>query len=146
MKRVVFIAACFLALLLLCSCKEKEQNSMETPSDQTVVFRNGVKDADVWILPQTKDNLKTTLWGTATVSNVKTGESREAPLCDPGDDGLYILRMIDSSHFYYSANGIVLKAGWTMEIKGSDLHSITVEVTDENGVLNHTYEVFAARL
>ena len=112
----------------------------------TVTFVNGVRDADVWILPETAENLKTTLWGTATAAKVATGERRETPLCAPGDDGLYILRMIDTDHFYYSANGITLQPGWTLEIKGAELHHITLEVTDENGVLNNSYKVFAARL
>ena len=111
-----------------------------------VTFINEVNDADVWILPQTEENLKTTVWGTATVSQVKTGESRKTPLCEPSEDGLYIFRMIDTDHFYYSANGLTIEAGWTVKIKGEDLHSITIEVTDENGTLQKTYEVFVARL
>jgi rhodanese-related sulfurtransferase len=120
-----------------------EGSAME---QQTVWFLNGVKDADVWILPQTESNLKTTVWGTATASKVQTGERRETSLCAPGDGGYYMLRMIDAEHFYYSANSITLKAGWTLEIKGDDLHSVTLEVSDENGALVSTYEVFAARL
>ena len=145
-KKTAAFAALCAVLLLLCSCKAKEQDDMKHQNDLTVTFINGVRDADVWILPETEANLKTTLWGTATAAQVITGERRETPLCDPGDDGLYILRMIDSDHFYYSANGITLRAGWTMEVKGAELHSVTLEVTDENGVLNNTYAVFAARL
>ena len=113
---------------------------------ETVWFVNGVQDADIWILPQTEDNMKTTLWGTASVSGVKTGERRETPLCEPGDDGLRMLRMIDTRHFYYSANGITLKAGWTLQVKQNDLHAVTLELSDENGVLISTYNVFSARL
>ncbi len=120
-----------------------KENAME---GQTVCFINGVKDADIWILPQTEGNLKTTVWGTATASGVKTGENRETPLCEPGDDGCYILRMIDTDHYFYSANGITLKAGWSLQIKKNDMHSVTLEVSDESGALIGTYEVFAARL
>ena len=74
------------------------------------------------------------------------GESREAPLCEPGDDGQYIFRMIDTDHFFYSANDLTLKTGWSLEIKGYELHSFVIEVTDENGEMINTYEVFAARL
>ena len=145
-QKAIWIAVSIITLLLLCSCRAKEQTEMEKPNPQTVTFVNGVQDADVWILPQTAENLKTTLWGTATASKVQTGESREAPLCEPGDDGLYLLRMIDTDHFYYSVNGITLQAGWTMRLAGEDMHSVTLEVTDENGALNGTYKVFAARL
>ena len=119
---------------------------MEIASNKTVTFINGVKDADVWILPKTEKNLKTTVWGKATVSKVKTGESRQTELPQPGDDGLYILRMIDTDSFFYSADGITLEDGWTIQIKGDDLESVTLEVSDENGALKNTYEVFAARL
>ena len=119
---------------------------MQPQPDPTVTFINGVMEADVWILPATEQNRKTTVWGTATAAKVQTGERREVPLCEPGDGGLYLLRMIDSEHFFYSAGDITLQAGWTMEVKGADLHSVTLEVTDEHGVLNNTYEVFAARL
>lgn len=119
---------------------------MNSQNEPTVTFINGLRDADVWILPETKENLKTTLWGKATAAGVKTGERRKAPLCEPGDGGLYILRMIDTDRFFYSAGGITLRAGWTMEVRGAGLHAVTLEVTDENGVLNHSYKVFAARL
>ena len=121
-------------------------NNTEITSNKTVTFINEVNEADVWILPKTEKNLKTTVWGAPTVSKVKKGESRPAPLCEPGNDGLYMFRMIDTDSFFYSANDIILEAGWTLRIKGDDLQSFTVEVTDESGVLKNTYKVFAARL
>ena len=144
--KVACITACFMILLLFSSCQTKGETETETADSRTVTFVNDVQDADVWILPQTQENLKTTLWGTATISKVKTGESRVSPLCQPGEDGLYLFRMIDTDRFYYSVNGVVLKADWTMQIKGETPRSVTLEVTDEHGVLNSTYEVFAARL
>ena len=149
--KIAIYAACLLllllALLLICGCtKAEEQNNMGNAANKTVTFINGIRDADIWILPRTEANLKTTLWGTATVSKTKAGESCLAPLCEPGDDGLYLFRMIDTSHFYYSASEVVLEDGWTMELKGEDLNSIVLEVTDETGTLKGTYEVFAARL
>ena len=128
------------------SVHAKERNKMETKNDPAVTFINNVHDADVWILPQTEANLKTTVWGTATLSKTIKGESSQVPLCEPGDDGQYIFRMIDTDHFFYSANSLILEAGWSLEIKGDDLHSVTIEVSDENGELQNTYEVFAARL
>lgn len=139
-------AACFLALLLLCGCHAKERIEMEPTSTKTVTFVNAVLDADAWILPQTAANLKTTVWGTATVPKAKRGESREVTLGKAGDGGLYIFRMIDADGFFHSANGIMLEDGWTLTIKRDDLQEISIEVSNGDGVLQNTFEVFAARL
>ncbi len=144
MKKAFSVALCLLILLLLCSCKAKEQNNMNT--DKAVTFINGVTEADLWILPKTQENLKTTLWGTATAASIGTGESRQVPLCEGGDDGLYLIRMIDTDKFYYSANDVTLKEGWTLEVKEHEYHRVTLEVKDENGKTNNTYEVFSAKL
>lgn len=140
MKRTIIY---LIATLLLCGCKA---NNTDTVSDMYITVINGVKDADIWILPETEENLKTTVWGTATASDVKTNESRKAPLCEAEENGLYIIRMIDTDKIFYSADGIMLESGWTVHIKGNDLRSVTAEVTDENGVLRNTYKVFAASL
>ena len=119
---------------------------MKSKDNRTVTFVNGVRDTDVWILPDTAENRRTTVWGAATVKAVKAGESAAAPLCDPGDGGLYLLRLIDADGWYYSADGVELQAGWTVKITEEDVLSYTAEVTDENGALQNTYAVFAARL
>ena len=119
---------------------------MEVTNSATITIINDVKEADFWILPQTQENQKTTLWGTATAAKVQTGESRQAILSEPGDGGLYLLRMIDADGFFYSADGIILRSGWVIRIKGNDRHEVTAEVTDENGALDNTYAVFSARL
>ena len=146
MKQAVLIVACLFTLLLLGSCQTKEPNNMTTNKQETVTFINEVKDADVWILPDTQANRKTTLWGTATAAKVKSGESREAPLTEPGDDGLYLFRMIDADRFYYSANGVKLQANWSVTIRADDPHTVTLEVKDETGTLQNTYAVFSAML
>ena len=80
------------------------------------------------------------------MSKLKTDESRQAPLCEPGDDGLCIFRMIDTDSFYYSANGIKLENGDTLEIKENKEQAFALEVRDENGRVKNTYEMFSARL
>ena len=144
MKKAVLIFVC-LFTLLLCGCDSKEQSDMDNKNG-TVTVINKVKDADIWILPQTEKNLKTTVWGTATVSKLKTSESRQAPLCEPGDDGLCIFRMIDTDSFYYSANGIKLENGDTLEIKENEAQAYALEVRGKNGRVKNTYDVFSARL
>lgn len=146
MKKTALIIVFIIAAALLCSCKAEGESSMKTESNKTVDFVNGVTDADIWILPQTDKNLKTSVWGTATASKVKTGESVRAPLCEPGDGGLYILRMIDTAGFYYSANGIRLADGWTMQVREDKVMSVTLEVKNNSGAVDNTYEVFSAKL
>lgn len=146
MKKPIIIIGCLLLLLLSCGCKSKEQNDMEITKSKTVVFINGIQDANVWILPKTEANLKTTAWGTASASDVQMGESCQVSLDEPGDDGLYIFRMIDSESFFYSADGLTLEDGWTLRITGADPRSVTIDVTNEKGECINTYEVFSARL
>lgn len=146
MKKAVMIIVCIILSALICGCGTKEQNHMATEGGKTATFINDVNDADIWILPQTEKNLKTTVWGTATAAAVKKGESRSFELCEPGNGGMYIFRIIDTDGFFYSANNISLQAGQTLRIKENDVMSFTLEVVDEKGALQSTYEVFAARL
>ena len=140
MKKAVI---CLIAALLLCGCAATRK---KTANSETVTFINGLKDADIWILPKTEENLKTTVWGKPTVSGIKADESRELPLCEAGDSGLYIIRMIDTGNILYSADGVMLESGWTVRITGDDLRSVVLEVTDGNGDIKDTYGVFAASL
>ncbi len=146
MKKTVLIVGCLLTLLFLCNCEANEQNDIQVTHNRSIIFINEVNDADVWILPQTGENLKTTVWRTPTISKAKSGESRHAPLYDAEDDGLYILRMIDTDGYFYAADGIKLEPGWTIKVTGNDFESVTVEITDEKGALIKTYEAFTARL
>ena len=145
------IIACLIAALILCGCgknarPETEPETSEIKTDKKAAFINGVTEADVWILPETEENRKTTVWGTPTAAKVKNGESRDFPLCEPGDGGKYLFRMIDTGHFYYSAGGILLEDGWSLEIKGEDMNEMTLEVKDKNGEIKDTYDVFCGRL
>ena len=147
-KIIGIIIACLIAALVLSGCgtKQTETEPTEITTDKKVTFINGVTEADVWILPETEDNLKTTLWGKATAAKMKNGESRDIPLCEPGDGGKYLLRMIDTEQLYYSAGGILLEDGWSIEIKGEDMNQITLDIKDKKGEIKNTYEVFCASL
>ena len=144
MKKKALIVLCLLTALLS-GCEIKEKSDTADTKGSTVNFINEICEADVWILPETEENLKTTVWGAATLSKTQTGEEYEIPLSEAGADGLYIFRMIDTEGFYYSANGIELKNGRTLTVK-EEKGSIKLEVTDGNGNLKNMYEVFAAKL
>lgn len=119
---------------------------MEPNNSSTVTFINGAAQADVWILPDTQGNRKTTLWGAATLPGVKTGEGVPAAPGAPGDGGRYLLRMIDVDGFYYSADGLALAPGCTVRLKETELMTYCVEVRDAAGAVIGDYSVFAARL
>ena len=40
----------------------------------------------------------------------------------------------------------MLADGWTITLKEDEAHAVTAVVTDSNGTLQSTYEVFAAKL
>ncbi len=146
MDKTALIVLCLLMLLLLGGCRAETPTEPHPDTGTSVCFINEGKEADVWILPETEKNMKTTVWGTATAAKVQPGEHRRVPLCEPGSSGRYLLRMIDTDSFYYSANGIALADGWTLTLKEDEAHAVTAEVTDETGALQSIYEVFAAKL
>ena len=144
-KRIALIVTGLL-MLLASACSGQGEPTMDVKTLGSVTVINGIQDADMWIIPQTEQNLKTTLWGTATAAKVKPGETRQAALCEPGDDGLYLLRMIDTDGYYYSANGLSLEANWTIQIREDDMHAVTADVLNADGDIVATYELFSAKL
>ena len=129
------------AMLLICSaaCKAEQGESDMKNKSQTnsagkisVSFVNDVDEADVWILPQTKENLKTTLWGTPTLSKLKKGEKEIADI--GGETEKFIIRIIDTDHAYYAVNDIVLGDGYTVRFKTEESKfDAEIVVLDENG-------------
>lgn len=146
MKQIALILACICMLGTLWGCGSEEQPAPQAaPEGKTVTFQNGVTEGDLWILPHTQENRKASLWGAASLAGVKTGESRLLPLPEPGEEGLYLFRMIDAEGFYYAADGLTLEEGWTLEIREED-GSFTLEIRDGAGEIKDAREVFAARL
>ncbi len=152
MKKMVLLALLFLFGILLLGCKTREEPKMDSvppnaENDAGITFINGVKEADIWILPATEENLKTTLWGTATIAKLKTDEAHQLSLQALGGPGDYIIRMIDTGGMYYASDRIPLEEGYSLQIKADDLPmSVVLEVMNADGVLVETYSVFAARL
>ena len=117
---------------------------MKSESNKTisVTFINDVEKADIWILPQTKENLKTSLWGTATISKLKPGEKKTISIND-FEEGRYIVRIIDDDKAFYSANDIVLKEKYTIRFKTDETKYEAELVTlDQNGEAVSKTEAF----
>ena len=145
MKRLLLLLLSVTMCSVLCSCKEKDGGSeLKSESNKTisVTFINDVEKADIWILPQTKENLKTSLWGTATISKLKPGEKKTISIND-FEEGRYIVRIIDDDKAYYSANDIILKENYIIRFKTDETKYEAELVTlDQNGEAVSTTEAF----
>jgi hypothetical protein len=112
-----------------------------------VTFVNEVEEADIWVLPQTEENLKTSLWGTATISRLGVGESAEVALNGGDDVEAYILRIIDDDHAFYSADDLKLTDGCKIVFKcGDSQFDAVVELYDGNGNLMDSWDAFTGML
>ena len=113
----------------------------------TVSFVNGAEEADVWILPQTEANLKTTLWGTATVGALSAGETAEVSLEEAADAETWLVRIIDRDHAYYSARDVVLEDGYSIIFRAEDSrYAAVIEVLDREGTVIFSHEAFTGVL
>ncbi len=115
-------------------------------TDTNLTFVNGSEKMDVWILPETDENRKTSLWGKATLAGVASGESGALRASKPATVETFIFRAIDEDKIYYEANGLVLEEGCTIRLKREEPFKFTIEVSGGDGETAVTYPVFAAAL
>ena len=123
----------FLVLALFACQKQEEAKPEETETSTTgemmkIRFVNEVEDTDLWILPQTEKNLKTSLWGTATVAMLKKEDAIEVTI-EETSDHLYILRLIDQRGALYSANDFELHDGDTIVFDAIDDDFVRARLT-----------------
>ena len=123
----------FLVLTLFACQKQGEIKPEETETSTTgemmkIRFVNEVEDTDLWILPQTEKNLKTSLWGTATVAMLKKEDAIEVAI-EETSDHLYILRLIDQRGALYSANDFELHDGDTIVFDAIDDDFVRARLT-----------------
>lgn len=108
----------------------ESHNSMVETIRVTLV--NNVETADFWILPQTEENLKTSLWGTASAKDLGANEQREITL-DKAEQN-YIVRIIDDDHAYYAAKDVQLDDGWSVRFMTEDSkYDAVIETVDAEG-------------
>ena len=122
-------------------------NSMEYIPTVSVSFQNEVEEADVWLLPQTEENLKTSLWGTPSAGALGKGESAELTLTNPEYAEAWLVRIIDRDKAYYSAQDLQLEDGYTVVFKseGSKFDAV-IEVQDASGNLVFSAKAFTGTL
>ena len=122
-------------------------NSMEYIPTVSVTFQNEVAEADVWLLPQTEENLKTSLWGTPSAGALGKGETIELTLTNPEFAEAWLVRIIDRDKAYYSARDLKLEDGDTVVFKseGSKFDAV-IEVHDADGNLVFSAKAFTGVL
>ena len=122
-------------------------NSMEYVPTVRVTFRNEVEDADVWLLPQTEENLKTTIWGTPCAEALGKGKSAELTLTNAEYAEAWLVRIIVSDKAYYSARDLKLEDGYTVvfQSEGSKFEAV-IEVRDPSGTVVFSAEAFTGVL
>lgn len=122
-------------------------NSMEAHAEIVITFVNEAEEADVWILPHTEENLKTTLWGTATVGKLGAGETALVRLTESNDAQAWLIRIIDRDHAYYSAQDLKLEDGFRIVFRSADSkYEAVIEVLDQNGTVVARAEAFTGML
>lgn len=131
-------------MLGLFGCAEKKENKTENVIKISVTDK--VSDADIWIIPDTEENRKTTVWGTATVST-KLSDTKAKTVEITSDTKAYLIRIIDTDETYYSADAVSLYDNGSIIItEDCDTSTVVAEVYDADGELMETYELFSARL
>lgn len=138
MKKLLIIFMSMMMCLVLFSCKDKDgdpdMKKSETKAEKTVsvTIINDVEEADFWIMPHTEENLKTSLWGTATVPKLKAGEKQTVSIGE-AENGKYIIRAIDADKAYFSASDMVLGDNYTVYFTTDESkYEAEIETLDEN--------------
>ncbi len=123
-------------------------NSMQVAkaADITIKYENAVAAGDVWILDNTQENLKTSLWGTATLQKAK--KDTEYSLTIPANaNNSYLFRMIDEDEIYYESGEITLKEGYSISIfYEGEYRDVRMVIYDENGAIVEDSILFNAAL
>lgn len=122
------------------------RNSMVYVPRRVVTVVNEVEEADVWILPQTEENLKSSVWGTASVGKLGVGEAAELEL-EGSDSSAWIVRIIDADHAYYSVQDLTLEDGYRIVFQSADSKfDAVIQLQDESGAVLSTSEAFVGVL
>lgn len=112
-----------------------------------ISFTNQLNETDIWIIPDTESNRKTTIWGTATLSKMKINDKKSASIVESENSNSYLIRLIDVDKMFYSADAVIINNNASIIIKkGNEPMSAIVEVYDSNGKINASYEMFMAKL
>lgn len=149
MKKAILILMGVFVMLGLFGCGKQKITPQNNIVDDVIEIRvsNQIGAADIWVLPNTEENRKTTVWGKAMVSrHIAPDDEGTAVTISAGAEE-YLFRMIDTDEMYYEADGIVLADHQSLVIRdGEEDMTAVVEVYSAEGTLMAEYDVFMARL
>ena len=125
----------------------RERNTMVHMRPIEILLENQVKTADIWIMEDTNENRKKSVWGGTTVKECAVETPQQLTIKNVSDDNLYIVRMLDDKGLFYEACNVEITEGQSIVIKSEDNDLRTVvSVYDTEGSLQNEYEMFAAAL
>lgn len=111
-----------------------------------VAFTDEVEPASVWIIRDTQENRKTSIWGTAMLKPEELGKEYDfsIPL---SEDDKYLFRMIDDDGMYYETDIPELHDGWKLKLYyGESNTDVRLDIHDDKGELMDEESVFNAAL
>jgi hypothetical protein len=117
---------------------------IERAEEISFTFKNEMREADVWIIHNTKENHETTLWGAATISKAARG-TEYAVTVPKAKNNEYLLRMIDSQGMYYESGAIVLSDGDRVRVYSVG-YETQLEIADSTGKILFKQTIFSAAL
>ena len=125
-----------------------ESKKAEYAAEDTVKagFVNEITTANVWIIADTETNRKTTLWGTATLSEAEPGKEYSVDIKKSADDH-YLIRMIDIDGLYYDSESFEIKDGYSLLVcEDEDYGEPHIIIYDGNGNISEDLTMFKAAL
>lgn len=122
---------------------EAVKNAVQTIN---ISFIDEIEPSSVWIIRDTQDNRKTSIWGTAMIKPSELGKEYSSNI-PQSVDHKYLFRMIDENGIYYEADIPELLDGWKIKAYTSDVETgIRLEIMDNAGTLMYECDVFNAAL
>ena len=105
-----------------------------------------MENADIWLIPNTEENRKTALWGTASIKNAE--QEKEYSVEIPKNPGyMYLLQMIVVRHIYYDSKAIRLGDGYSLLLyRDKENEDVRLVIYDEAGEKISDESVFNAVL
>ncbi len=112
----------------------------------TISYVNEISTADVWIIADTPENHKTSIWGTATLKDAEPEKEYSTDI-EKSDDDHYLLRMIDKDELYYESGSFELKDGYSLLVcEGDSFQEPLIIIYDDTGEKAEELTIFCAAL